>query len=188
LDIKDLYVNIPITENIDIARTQLLEYNHPENTTQICRHLEIILQQNYYIFREQIYQHNKGIAMGSHLSGTMAEIFWQHLENKHIRPLMDSRTNTVLHPLHRWYPRHIWYWKHNQDNLTQSNNKTHTDLQFNPTQESIGYINFLDLKITRKNSHLEIDHSQPDQTFTRPEHFRPTINGNFFNWRITYAT
>jgi len=98
---KDLYVNIAITENIDIHRTQLLEYNHPEITTQICRHLETILQQNYYIFREQIYQHNKGIAMGSHISGTMAEIFLQHLEPNHIRPLMDSRKNTVLHPLHR---------------------------------------------------------------------------------------
>ena len=33
LDIKDLYVNIPITETINIARTQLLEHNDPEITT-----------------------------------------------------------------------------------------------------------------------------------------------------------
>ena len=33
LDIKDLYVNIPITETIDITTTQLLKHNNPETTT-----------------------------------------------------------------------------------------------------------------------------------------------------------
>jgi len=43
LDIKDLYVNIPTTETIDIARTQLLKHNNKNITEQICTLLEMIL-------------------------------------------------------------------------------------------------------------------------------------------------
>jgi len=79
LDIKDLYVNIPIAETIDTITTQSLKHNNPETTTQICTLLGVILQQNYFIFQEQIYQPDKGVAMGSPISGTIAEVFLQHL-------------------------------------------------------------------------------------------------------------
>jgi hypothetical protein len=36
LHIKDLYVNISITETIDTARTQLLRHNKKNITEQIC--------------------------------------------------------------------------------------------------------------------------------------------------------
>ena len=36
LDIKDLYVNIPITETIDTAMTQLPKHNKKNTTEQIC--------------------------------------------------------------------------------------------------------------------------------------------------------
>jgi len=55
VDMKDLYVNIPITETIDIARTQLLKHNNKNITEQICTLLEMVLQQNYFDFQEQIY-------------------------------------------------------------------------------------------------------------------------------------
>jgi hypothetical protein len=34
------------------------------------------------------------------------------LEHIHIRPLIESKTNTFLHSIPRWYPHHLWYWKH----------------------------------------------------------------------------
>ena len=55
LDIKYLYVNIPIPEIIDIARAQLLKHNNKNITEQICTLLEMVLQQNYFEFQEQIY-------------------------------------------------------------------------------------------------------------------------------------
>jgi hypothetical protein len=80
LDIKDLYVNIPITENIDIARAELLKHNNKNIKEHICTLLEMVLQQNYFEFQEQIYQPTKGVAMGSPISGITAELFLQHLE------------------------------------------------------------------------------------------------------------
>ena len=134
LDIKDLYVNIPITETIDIARTQLLNHNDPEITTQIYRLLGTTLQQNYRIFQEQIYQPDKGIAIGSPISGKIAHILLQHLGHIHVRPLIDSKQML-------FYTRYIDdiliiydTERTNQDNLTQYTNSMHTDFQFNPTQ------------------------------------------------------
>ena len=39
----------------------------------------------------KVYQPNKGIAMGSPISGTIAEVFLQQLENIHIRPLLEDK-------------------------------------------------------------------------------------------------
>ena len=91
LDIKDLYVNIPILETVDIARTQLLKNDDRNTTEQICKLLEVVLQQNYFAFQEQVYQPTKGVAMGSRISGITAEIFLQYLEQSHVRSLLDSK-------------------------------------------------------------------------------------------------
>jgi hypothetical protein len=85
LDIKDLYVNIPIRETIDITKAQLLKNNDSQVTNQITTLLEVILRQNYITFQDQIYQLKKGVAMGSPISGTMAETFLQQLENTHTK-------------------------------------------------------------------------------------------------------
>jgi len=83
-DVKDLYFNIPIRETIDITRNQLLKNNYRQTTNQIIALLEIILGQNYFFFQGQIYQLDKGVAMGSPISGTIAETFLQQLEKIHI--------------------------------------------------------------------------------------------------------
>jgi hypothetical protein len=74
-DIKDLYVNTPIEETIKITEIQLLNYNDATKTKEIINTLRTIMTQNYFSFQDTIYHPNKGIAMGSPISGTMAEIF-----------------------------------------------------------------------------------------------------------------
>jgi len=66
---------------IKITKSQLLKNSDIQTTNQIITLLEIILNQNYFSFQGQIYQPDKGVAMGSPISATMAEIFLQHLEN-----------------------------------------------------------------------------------------------------------
>jgi hypothetical protein len=50
LDIKDLYVNIPIKETLDITKDILLQHNEEQTTKQIINLLHTILQQNYLTF------------------------------------------------------------------------------------------------------------------------------------------
>jgi len=89
-------VNIPIKETIDITMAQLLKNIDKQTTNQIITLLEVILGQDYFTFQDQIYQPEKGVAMGSPISGTMAEVFLQHLENIHIKHLLNSRNNILF--------------------------------------------------------------------------------------------
>ena len=105
--------------------------------------------------------------MGSPISGTIAEIFLQHLEHTHIRPLIQSKQ--ILY--YTCYIDDIFIIydtdNTNQDKLAQHTNSMYNNLQFNPTQESNGHINFLHLTIIRRTSHLETDiYRKPTTTDT----------------------
>jgi len=89
-DIKDLYVNIPIEETLTITKQQLLKNNDKNKTKQIITILQTILEQNYFEFQGTIYHPNKGIEMGSPISGTTAKTFLRHIEKKHIKQLLVS--------------------------------------------------------------------------------------------------
>jgi hypothetical protein len=127
----------------------------------------VIVQQNYFTFQEQIYQPDKGIAMGSHISGIIAEIFLQHVEHTHIKPLLDSK-----HLM--FYSRYvdsiliIYEALHTKpDAIVQHTNSIQDCLQLKPTPESNSRISSLDLSIIRKPCHLEIDiYRKPTTTNT----------------------
>jgi hypothetical protein len=54
--------------------------------------------------------------------------------------------------------------------ITQYADAIHNSLQFSPTPENAGQINFLDLTITRKTTNLEVD------IFRKPTTTNTTIN------------
>jgi hypothetical protein len=68
-------------------------HNDKRTANQMIMLLETILGQNYFTFQNQIYQPDKGVAMGSPISGTVAEILLQQLGGKktHIKHLIDSK-------------------------------------------------------------------------------------------------
>ena len=134
---------------------------------QIVQLLETILAQNYFTFQNQIYQPDKGIAMGSPISGTVAEIFLQHLEKTHIKHLIDSK--------------HLIYYARYVDDilliydssLTSPTNiqhymdTIHDNIKLNATHETNDTVNFLDLSITRRPTSLELDiYRKPTSTDT----------------------
>jgi hypothetical protein len=90
-DIKDLYVNIPIKETIQITKEMLHINNDTQTTHQILSLLEIILEQNYFQFKQKINKPKQGVAMGSPISGLIAEIFLQHHEQKHVKQALDKK-------------------------------------------------------------------------------------------------
>jgi hypothetical protein len=75
-DIKDLYVYTLIDETINITKMLLINKKIDNTlTVQACILLNTILKQNYLQFNNKFYQPNKGVAMGSPISGLAAEIF-----------------------------------------------------------------------------------------------------------------
>ena len=57
----------------------------------ILQLLEIILGQNYFQYGSHFYQQNKGIAMGSPISSTLAEIYWQYFEKIHLKHHLETK-------------------------------------------------------------------------------------------------
>jgi len=156
-DIKDLYVNIPIEEILKITEQQLMKNNDKQKTKQIITILHTILRQNYFEYQDTIYHASRGVAMGSPISGTIAEISLQHIENKQIKQLLDAKVIT-------FYTRYV-----DDISIIYDTNKTTTDkmktyidhinqnIKLTPTFENNTQINFLDILITRKKNELNIN-------------------------------
>jgi hypothetical protein len=108
--------------------------------------------------------------MGSPISGTIAEIFLQNLENTHIKHLLDTK-NII------YYTRYvddiliIYDTTHTNDNtIYEYINRILTNLQLHPTHETNGKTNFLDFLIIKTPSNLEID------IYRKPTTTNTTIN------------
>ena len=69
----------------------LLKKNDAHVTQQIIILIEAVLSQNYFMFQNKIHQPEKGVSMGSPISSTIAQIVLQHLENVHIKQLLDTK-------------------------------------------------------------------------------------------------
>jgi hypothetical protein len=85
--------------------------------------------------------------MGSPISGTIVEIFLQHLENTHLKQILETKTIV-------FYTRYvddiliIYNTKQPTPQTLQNHiNNTHPNLQFIPTHENNNSISFLDLLI-----------------------------------------
>jgi hypothetical protein len=91
MDIKDLYVKIPINTTLNIVNT-LLKRNRIDDCSRIepLFALRLIIIQNYFQYEGKFYKPNSGVAMGSPLSGTLAEIFLQDLEQQRIKHLLED--------------------------------------------------------------------------------------------------
>jgi hypothetical protein len=115
--------------------------------------------------------------MGSLVSGIIAQIFLQHLENSHIKFLLYSKCIA-------FYSRHvddiiIIYdaTRTNPETIVQYANSMHSNLQLTPTLESNNQISFLDLLITRKSHQMAID-----------IYCKPTMNDTTINYLFNHPT
>jgi hypothetical protein len=71
LDIKDLYVNLPVQNILHITKFWLNEHNNINMMTEQTLYLlKVILKQNYFQHNNQFFQPEKGIALGSPISNT----------------------------------------------------------------------------------------------------------------------
>jgi hypothetical protein len=105
--------------------------------------------------------------MGSPISGTMAEIFLQHIENRDIKQLLDSK-NIVFHTR---YVDDIFII-YDTTRITPGEIQIHVDhmhknLKLTPTHEDKAQISFLDILITRQKNDLSISiYRKPTTTDT----------------------
>lgn len=154
LDIVNLYTSIPVDETIEIIRINLLK-NNTMSTPEIIElidALNLVLSHNYFSFNNKIYKQDQGLAMGSPLSGLLAEIFINHIENK-ILTLHDNITSKI-----KLYKRYVddtlILFDGTDDEITNLFNKfnnLHKNIKFTLEHEENNIIPFLDIKISKQN-------------------------------------
>jgi hypothetical protein len=169
-DIKDLYVNIPIDETLNIIKIKLQQNNDTETTHQILAQLEVILSKIYFTFQQKIYQPEQAISMGSLISSLIAEISLQNYEDTNVKQFLESKSI-------------IFYVQYVDDILIIFDktkispqiinthiNKLHNNIKLNPTYEEHRSINFLKLTIRCQQTILGID------IYRKPTTTNTTIN------------
>ena len=168
LDVDSLFTNIPLNETIQICGNLLFRDNpivDGLNKEQFEQLLTIATTESLILFDGIYYQQTDGVAMGSPLGPTLANVFLCHHEQqwlatcpKHIKPVYYQRYVDDIFILHQ-----------NSNCLTEFQqylNQQHPNMHFTSEEENDDTLPFLDIFVTRKNS-----------TFYTSVYRKPTFSG-----------
>ena len=108
-DITSLYTNIPVNETVDITLDSLCDHDDlfaNLKREELKKMLELASKDNVFYFDKVLYRQTDGCAMGSRLSGTLANIFMAHHEKK-MASRMSSKICTIM--VYKISRRHFCY-------------------------------------------------------------------------------
>jgi hypothetical protein len=163
--IENMYTNIPRKDIINIINNVL------QNNTEIQLNirndiiyiLKIVMEQNYLKFGQQCYKQAEGLAVGTPTSGILVETFIQHVEHKHIYPILKTQEIITCYR----YVDNIIY-DQNKTNIKQTLNEFNNIqpfIKFTIEKEQHEEINYFNITIHRKDKGLEFSiHRKPTQT------------------------
>ena len=166
-DISSLFTNIPLDETIQIildanARKKLGKIYNP---TVLKEALVASTKKCNFIFNEVVYEQLDGVAMGSPLGPTLANIFMCHFEETFLK------NATVGKP--RFYRRYVddillgFSEPADIDTFWQYYNSRHDNIKFTIEYEAQCTISFLDITIIREpETEGVITHMYRKNTFT----------------------
>ena len=157
-DITNLYTNVPVKETIEILTNNLNEVAQlgTQEINELIKLLTVVLEQNYFTFDNDFFIQNDGLAMGSPLSGLLADIYLNYFENANI---IDNRL---------YKDKIIFYCRYVDDtfmvfngtrrqieNLNSHLNSIHQKIKFTSEIEAENQLNFLDLTVTKNAGQLQ---------------------------------
>jgi hypothetical protein len=119
--------------------------------------LKTITNQNYFHHKGKFYKPKTGIAMGSPLSGLLAEIFLQDLEQQRIKHALEG-DNIIYY--NRYIDDSFIIYNHTKITpymITEHFNGQHKNLQFTLNKELNNQITYLDLNLTNNQGHIEME-------------------------------
>ena len=149
-DIVNLYTNIPVLETIEILKNNLIKTAilNRQQIDELISLLQIVLKQNYFTYDKRFFIQEDGLAMGSPLSGLLAEIYLNFYENKYLL----SNCNT-FHKAIISYTRYVddtfvvFDGTYRQINrLLKYMNSVNSKIKFTMEMENNEGINFHDLQ------------------------------------------
>ena len=154
-DVQSLFTNVPVQETISIILDKLYETEDSMycgfNRADFHSLLNLAVNDIYFIFNKQLYKQKDGMAMGSPLGPTFANIFMSHLETKYLQDCNSNYTPT-------FYKRYIDDTIVGFQNVNQAHqfldfiNTSHPNINFTMDIEKDNTISFLDLSIHKSSS------------------------------------
>lgn len=153
-DIKNMYTNIPISPTIKILKETLtqsktLSKNEIEDIVKLTK---IATSQNYFKFDSSYYIQKEGLAMGSPLSGLLADIYMHNMESKKIINEINPFYNKIKYWF-RYVDDIICLFEGTEEEskrLLNYINSLSNTIQFSQEIQE-NKINFLDVTISKEN-------------------------------------
>ena len=157
-DITSLFTNIPLEETINIAIDNLYANDNDFNgmsKRDFKQLLSLSVKENYFLFDSNLYKQTDGCAMGSPISGTLANLFlcfherhWIANCPQEFKPLIYKRyvddTFTVFRDASH-APKFLRYI-----------NEQHSNMLFTMEGENESKLPFLDLMIERSQHNFSV--------------------------------
>ena len=153
-DVKSLFTNVPLAETIDIILNKLFPstntFFHGFNRLNFKKLLELSVIDTHFTFNGKIYKQVDGMAMGSPLGPTFANIFMSFLEESFL-----SQCPASFKPV--FYKRYVddTFLLFREENHAASFlhfvNTFHPNIKFTMEAESSNQLPFLDILVSRSN-------------------------------------
>ena len=167
-DVESLFTNIPLNETIEICINKLYPRKNMKikglRKKDLKTLLELATKESLFMFDHQYYRQLDGVAMGSPLGPTLANIFLCHYEEIWLQ-------NCPIQFKPVFYKRYVddtFLLFNDQDDVNKFNkyiNSRHINMKFTNENESEKTLNFLDISIRR------------DQNFVTSIYRKPTFSG-----------
>ena len=152
LDVDSLFTNVPLDETIEICVNELFKSSKTVsslNKQQVLEMLSLTTKENVILFDEKYYSQIDGVAMGSPLGPTFANIFLCHHETTWLKNCPKA-----FKPV--YYKRYVddvfvLFEKPEQvSRFVNYMNKRHKNIKYSFETEKDNSFSFLDVKICRE--------------------------------------
>ena len=158
-DVTSLFTNVPLAETIDIILGKLFPtdttFFHGFDKVNFRHLLTLAVMDNYFIFDNVLYMQIDGMAMGSPLGPTFANIFMCYLEEKMFRNPVEFQPT--------YYKRYVddtfvmFRSPDDRGRFLEFINSLHSNIKFTMETEREGKLAFLDVYVMRKDGNLITD-------------------------------
>ena len=154
-DVTSLFTNIPLDETINIILDLLFTNEndkfHNFSKPQFKKLLDMAVKENIFLFNEELFTQTDGVAMGSPLGPTLANIFMSYYEDK----WLSNCPNDFKPILYKRYVDDSFLLFKDESHIAKFQeylNSQHPNIKFTVERENNGSLPFLDVNVSRANN------------------------------------
>ena len=156
LDVEALFTSLPLIETINICVSELFKNKETINNltkNEFKTFLEFATNEPWFIFNNNFYKQVDGVAMGSPLGPTLANVFMSHFEKKWLEVCPISFKPVF----YRRYIDDIFVMFKSEDHIklfADFMNTCHSSIKFTFEKENNNAMPFLDFEFSRNGSEI----------------------------------